>query len=46
MTIPVDLDEEEVKRMALSREKIKKSLNGRSPKKIFYVRGRVINIVV
>ncbi len=46
MVVPIDADEEEVKKMALKRERIKKFLDGREPKKIFYVKGRVLNIVI
>ncbi len=46
IVIPVDMEEEEVKERALQSEKVRRFLNGRKPKKIFYVRGRVLNIVV
>ena len=46
MTIPIDASEEEVKEMALSRERIVKILDGKTPKKVIYVRGRIVNIVV
>ena len=44
--VPADITEEEVKEIVLNREKIKKTLNGRKPKKVLYVKGRIANIVV
>ena len=46
MTIPADLEEEKVKELALSRERIKKILGENYPKKVFYVRGKIVNIVM
>lgn len=43
--VPVDSDEEKIKATALSSDKIKKFVTD-SPKKIIYVKGRLINIVV
>ncbi len=46
MMIPIDASEEEVKKMALSRDRIVRILDGKAPKKVIYVRGRIVNIVV
>ena len=46
VVVPVDITEEEVKEIVLEREKIKKALNGRNPKKVVYIKGRIANIVV
>ena len=44
--VPRNASEEEIKRMALSSEKVKKWLNGKEPKKIVGVKKRLISIVV
>ena len=44
--IPVDADEETVRKLILERERVKRYLNGKEPKKFFYVKGRLVNIVV
>ena len=44
--IPVDADEETVRKLVLERERVKRYLNGKEPKKFFYVKGRLVNIVV
>ena len=44
--IPVDADEETVKKLVLERERVKRYLNGKEPKKFFYIKGRLVNIVV
>ncbi|PIU02008.1 leucine--tRNA ligase [bacterium (Candidatus Torokbacteria) CG09_land_8_20_14_0_10_42_11] len=41
-----DISEEEVKKMALDREKIKKWIGGKNAKKIIFVQGKLLNIVV
>ncbi len=46
MIVPVDASEDGVKKMALERERIKQILSGREPKKVVYVKGRIVNIVV
>ncbi len=40
------ISEEEAKKMALNREKIKRWLSGQEPKKVIYLANRLINIVV
>ncbi len=46
MVVPADMSEDEIKREALKREKIRKILGEREPKKVIYVKGRIVNIVV
>ncbi len=46
VVIPVDTPEEEVKKIVLEREKIKRVLSGKNPKKVVYIKGRIANIVV
>ena len=44
--IPADAGEEEVKKLALENEKVKKYTEGKEIKKIIYINGRLINIVI
>ena len=46
ITLAVDAGEEEVKARALSSEIIQKYLDGKKPRQVFYVPGRLVNIVV
>ena len=46
ITIPADADEETVRELALSNEKIKKYTEGKNIIKFIYVKGRLVNIVV
>jgi leucyl-tRNA synthetase len=41
-----DISEDEAKKMALASEKIKKLISGKEIKKVIFVKGRLINIVV
>ena len=43
--VATDISEEEVKKMVLVQEKVVKHLDGRTPKKIIYVSGKLLNIV-
>jgi leucyl-tRNA synthetase len=43
--VPVDISEVDAKAQALASEAVQKALNGREPKKVIYVPGRLINIV-
>ncbi len=45
MTVPADLSEEEIKKMALEREKIKQFTAGKDIKKIIYIPGKLVNVV-
>ena len=44
--ISADISEEEAKKVTLEREKIKKWLEGKEPKKIIFVKGKLVNIVI
>jgi len=44
--VAADIFEEEAKKIALASEKIKTILSGQEPKKVIFVRGRLINIVI
>jgi leucyl-tRNA synthetase len=44
--LPVDISEEEVKEKVLQLEKVQKWLDGKEPKKIIYVKGKIVSIVV
>jgi leucyl-tRNA synthetase len=46
MVIDFSLSKEEVKTKALAQIKIKKIIADKSPKKIIYVKGKIINIVI
>jgi leucyl-tRNA synthetase len=46
LLLPVDLPEEEARTRVLAQPKIAEALNGREPRKVIYVPGRLINIVV
>jgi leucyl-tRNA synthetase len=44
--VPMDISEEEAKEKALASEKAQQYLEGREPKKIIYVKGRLVTIAV
>ena len=44
--VPADLDEEGIKDRALADPKIRSWVSDRSPKKVIYIKGRLVNIVV
>jgi leucyl-tRNA synthetase len=46
ITVPVDIGEEEAKTLALESEAVKKYLDGKSPRKVIVVPGKLVNIVV
>jgi leucyl-tRNA synthetase len=46
VSLPSGSNEEEVKKLALADEKIKKHLAGREVRKTFFVKNRLINFVV
>lgn len=46
LTVNAEISEEEAKAMALSSEKIQKWLEGKEPKKVIYVKGKLISIVL
>jgi len=46
LTVPVDVGEEEAKKLALQMEKVKPYVEGREVAKVIYVPGKLVNIVV
>jgi len=46
ITVPADADEEEVKRLALTDAGAERWLDGKEPRKIIFVKGKLVNIVV
>ncbi len=44
--VVADISEEEAKQKALSSDKVQKWLDGREPKKIIYVKGKLVSVVV
>ncbi len=46
ITVAADMAEEAVKSEALKSEKVQKWLEGKPPKKVIYVKGRLVNIIV
>jgi leucyl-tRNA synthetase len=46
INVPVDISEESARQMALEQENIKRFLEGKQPKKVIFVPGRLINIVI
>jgi leucyl-tRNA synthetase len=46
ITVSNQMNGDEVKALALSQEKVKTALSGALPKKVIYVSGRLVNIVI
>lgn len=46
LTISLDASEQEVQQMVLSNEVVQKWLEGKSPKRIVFVKGKMVNVVV
>jgi leucyl-tRNA synthetase len=46
LLVPAEISEAEVKVMALKSEKVQKWLEGKEPKKIIYIKGKLLSIVV
>ncbi len=44
--VPITISEEEAKAKALATEGVQRHLEGRNPRQVIYVRGRLVNIVV
>jgi leucyl-tRNA synthetase len=44
--VPVDVSEGDAKTIALASEIVKKSLEGKEPRQVIYVKGRLVNIVI
>jgi leucyl-tRNA synthetase len=46
VTVPREADKAEVERLTLADETVQKALEGRAPKKVIVVPGRIVNLVV
>ena len=46
LELPVDTDKDTIEQRALDDEKVRAYLNARGPKKVIYVPGKLVNIVV
>jgi len=46
LSVSADISEAELKKLALDSEKVQKFLEGKKPKKVIYVKGRLLSIVV
>ena len=46
ITVPADATEEQIQVAALATEGVQKFLEGKPPKKVIYVKGRMVSIVV
>jgi len=44
--VPVEISEEDIKVQVLALENVKKWLEGKEPKKVIYVKGRLVSVVV
>ena len=46
ITVPADIDEAQAKSLALSSEAVKRYLDGKTPRKVILVPGKLVNIVI
>jgi len=46
ISVPKDMDKAEVEKLALSEEAVVRALDGKAPKKVIVVPGRIVNVVV
>jgi leucyl-tRNA synthetase len=46
LSMPLDIDQPEVEKRILANETVQKWLEGKDPKKIIYVKGKMVNVVV
>jgi leucyl-tRNA synthetase len=46
LNLPADLTETQAREAALSQESVQRHLNGKIPKRLIYVPGKLVNIVV
>jgi leucyl-tRNA synthetase len=46
LTMPVNLSEQQARSVALQSEAVRRHLNGQTPKKLIYVPGKLVNVVV
>ena len=44
--LPLDMQQSEVEQVVLNNEVIKKWLEGKAPKKIIFVKGKMVNVVI
>jgi leucyl-tRNA synthetase len=46
LQVPVDITEEEARELALARENVRRHMGDKEPRKVIYVSGKLVNIVV
>jgi len=46
VVVPAGISDEEAKKIALDSEAVKKTLDGKAPRQVIYVKGRLVNIVI
>jgi leucyl-tRNA synthetase len=46
ITVPVDISESDARGHALASESVQKLLEGREPRQVIYVKGRLVNVVI
>ena len=46
LMMPVGCDADTAKAIALANDEVKAAMNGKEPKKVIYVQGRLVNIVI
>ena len=46
ISVPKDMDKAEVEKLALATDAVQKALDGKAPKKVIVVPGRIVNVVV
>jgi leucyl-tRNA synthetase len=46
LTMPANLSEEQARSVALQSEAVRRHLNGQTPKKLIYVPGKLVNVVI
>jgi len=46
LTVSAEISEDDVKKMVLASEKVQKWLDGQEPKKVIYVKGKLVSVVV
>lgn len=46
IVVPADISDDDAKKIALESESVKKTLEGKSPRQVIYVKGRLVNIVL
>jgi len=46
IVVPAGISDEDAKKVALDSESVKKTLEGKTPRQVIYVKGRLVNIVI